>query len=460
MEHKSPRKRDEIESKLPVWVWRRLHPKFVCDSSPHDFSTPGVMKRRNSTFASNPRKLSKSHLQFQYTTLSTWPYFLLVFDFVSWRSNHVPLSCAATARRSTPTNSAAGQNASDHEDEEGWNSSADDTSTLTRNRFRHTTYCCSCSEPRSESRAIGMCDGCPRIVCRDCGTRLLCVKIPDGDAPDVILPSGKCFCRWRDFQFPKPPEGVQPEAHLLRHLVLHDLSAQFRDEVDVTENSGYLGVITREEMMDLSTISNKVRHRKAWTKRERSTFRLEVQQIWRNCWKFAGYDPESNAPIPGIVSCTLILRAMVDKFYKMHMPELTSAYGEGSSLHGKPLIKEVRRKTTHGGPPQSSVSRPDPHVAPSSSFDSDEETESEYEFEQPTELSVVRRKRKCPDGTLAIERGERYGDIVGEANANELDETTSTAGAARDDTVPESQGLRENLCRMADIGERLVRGEL
>ena len=175
-----------------------------------------------------------------------------------------------------------------------------------RDRYLYITFCSVCRQPREELQAVALCQRCPRMFCDVCAAILGQNVDPAPGASDVVLSNEKCVCLQRDSEFPRPPKGVRPEAHLLELLFAHDLSVQFRQEVDVVDNPGYLGVITRSEMMDLGTMRENMRRQQYETTRGQRRFLLHIKQIWLNCRKFAGCSPESDAPVPGIVSLSLI----------------------------------------------------------------------------------------------------------------------------------------------------------
>lgn len=352
-----------------------------------------------------------------------------------------------------------------------------DTPESWRDSYLHVTYCSWCCKRRKESQAVALCALCPRICCRGC-LRGLGEKVPR--AGHVVLPSDKCLClRW-DSNFPQPPKDIQPEAHLLQQLVAHDLSRLFREEVNPSENPGYIGVITREEMMDLSAMKKKMQKIQYQTTRGRRMFRKDLKQIWLNCWKYAGFAPESDAPVPGIVSCTLILEAMVDKFYKSYIQEPSLAMDEDSWQCLDERNKQRQfTEMVHGMPSrvqqdQSGVDAVEPLVAAAGACDySGEETETDTEAEMggiPPRRDDVQggcsettcHKRKLSNGAPAatsvlnscvvssqpthrVKGGDGREKGIGVANSVN-DRRLCLA----------SDDISKNLCHMADVGEELI----
>lgn len=243
----------------------------------------------------------------------------------------------------------------------------------------------------------------------------------EGDS-DVLLPGEKCVCLRRDSEFPKPPKGVRPEAHLLEHLFAHDLSLQFREEVAVYDNPGYLGVITRGEMMDLGTMRKNMQRNRYDTARGQGKFRSDVKQIWLNCWKFAGCSPESTAPVPGIVSCARILDRMVGKFCDAYMEGPEELISVGLN------VPEI------------------PRLADDGFEDSDEETESEPEPEivdmEPPAAPIAGRKRKAVDDAPSV------------AGMEITEDTGQSRGGS---ASPAKKQSADDLCSLAGIGEKLLR---
>ena len=111
--------------------------------------------------------------------------------------------------------------------------------------------------------------------------------------------------------------------------------------MDIKANPNYLSIIAHDKMMDLSTIALKMETRHYMAVRGQRLFQSDLQQVWINCWKYAGYDPNSDAPVPGVVACTLILIKMVSKFYESHIRVPTPTFvGECwlavEGAHGSP----------------------------------------------------------------------------------------------------------------------------
>ncbi|CAM9871149.1 unnamed protein product [Ectocarpus sp. 6 AP-2014] len=210
-------------------------------------------------------------------------------------------------------------------------SEAEDTRPNPRDRYRHCTFCSVCEKPRTEPKAVAKCEACPRILCRKCAGREGETVPKAKYADDVVLPSHKCLCQTKDSEFPEPKKGKDPQAHLLKHLLRHDLSVMFRQPVDVETNPGYLGVVTREDMMDLGTMKRRLFKKKQYqSPRGQQKFRADLEKIWVNCWKYAGYKPGSSDDRAGIVMCTLILETMIERYYADYMEQQELVVDEGS----------------------------------------------------------------------------------------------------------------------------------
>lgn len=351
-----------------------------------------------------------------------------------------------------------------------------DTPESLRISYLHVTYCSWCCKGREESQAVALCALCPRVCCRGC-LRGLSEKVPR--AGHVVLPADKCLClRW-DSNFPQPPKGIEPEAHLLQQLVAHDLSRLFQEEVNPSENPGYIGVITREEMMDLSAMNKKMQKIQYQTTRGRRMFRKDLKQIWLNCWKYAGFAPESDAPVPGIVSCTLILEAMVDKFYKSYIQQPSLAMDEDSWQCLDERNKQRQfTEMVHGMPPrieqdQSGVGAAEPHVAAAEACHySGEETETDDEAEVggiPLRRNVpggcretTRQKRNLSNGAPDAAR-VRNSYVVGSQPTHRVEggdgreKGMGVANSVNDRRLSlASDDISKNLCHMADVGEELI----
>lgn len=210
-------------------------------------------------------------------------------------------------------------------------SKAEATRPPPRDRYQHCTFCSVCRKDRTDSKAVAKCEACPRILCRKCARREGETVLKAKYADDVVLPLRKCRCQTKDLEFPKPKKGKDPQAHLLKHLLWHDLSVMFREPVNVEENPGYLGVVPREEMMDLGTMKKRLNKGQYHTPRGQKKFRTDLEKIWVNCWKFAGYKPGSSDDRAGIVTCTLILEAMIERFYADYMERQEELAVDGGS---------------------------------------------------------------------------------------------------------------------------------
>lgn len=344
---------------------------------------------------------------------------------------------------------------------------------VSRDRYRHVTYCSLCFEPRTDLQAVALCELCPRILCRGCAAGLG-VKIPAApDARDTTLPADTCLCLTWDSNFPKPPEGTSADAHLLQQLFAHDLSLQFREQVDIAENPGYLGVITRNEMMDLGTVNEKMVNKQYQTTRGQRMFRRDVKQVWFNCRKFAGYKPEDEAPVAGIVACTLILEAMVDKFYRSYIPETALTFDEDSWLNTEEHTKQHQTQTLEGPLKrlQARVDDVEYPVAAAECEDSDEETVSESGSESEgvaetvgtrSSVAAARLKRKfCDESSTPVGhmRPPAGGYLGYHRDASlERGSFSTGVGSTAERKSSEMEGLVDDLCNLADIGNKLLLG--
>lgn len=190
-------------------------------------------------------------------------------------------------------------------------------------RLSHNTFCSSCKSFRTEEDALAKCAACPRMLCRTCA-RQKGEKVPRGaNADDIVFCPDKCVCQMRDSEFTKPPQGKDPQAHLLKQLKKHDLAYMFLEPVKLEENPEYLAYVSRDDMIDFGTMTTKMKERKQYqSSRGKLMFRRDLKRMWENCWKFAGHTPECcKEKAAGIVRCTIILEAMVGKFYEAYMEE-------------------------------------------------------------------------------------------------------------------------------------------
>lgn len=305
-------------------------------------------------------------------------------------------------------------------------------------RYLYVTFCSVCREPRQEKKAVALCQLCPRMFCGVCAGSLGQTVDPAPGASDVLLPGDKCVCLQRDSGFSKPPKDVRPETHLLEQLIAHNLSLQFREPVDVLDNPGYLGIITRSEMMDLGTMKENMRRKRYETTRGQRQFRLDVKQIWLNCWKFAGCSRESDAPLPGIVSCALILERMVGKFCDAYMQ------GEHELFENPAGNRSRREHFAHAA--HTSTTSDESEEEPEFE-ESDEETESEPEPQMvdllPPADALPGRKRKAPPDSPPVDRMEISSDT---------DRPHEGCAASPAKKVEPA----ESLCSLAGIGEKLL----
>ncbi|CAM9119476.1 unnamed protein product, partial [Hapterophycus canaliculatus] len=325
-------------------------------------------------------------------------------------------------------------------------------------RYQHCTYCSLCHAFRTEPEAVAKCQACPRIWCRKCsegkGEEVPRARYAD----DVTLPADKCLCQSEDAEFPKPLHGEDPQAHLLKHLVRHDLSRMFREPVDVEDNPGYLGIVPREDMMDLHTVETKLKKNKQYrSPRGQMLFRADLQKIWRNCWKYADYRPDRHDTPAGIVRCTLILQAMSEKFFVDHMQQRELAAEDSSQAGWNRREREGFAKCTPRAP--------NPQLWPSgTSADlldpldgSDEETDSDLDEENSRIGARVGRKRKfVVDDDDDDDDGDDDGEIGSASGTRSSPKAAVDPVNSADATVtPRGESLDQNLCTLAAIGKRL-----
>ncbi len=277
-------------------------------------------------------------------------------------------------------------------------------------------------------------------MCRKCA-RQKHEKVPDGvNEADILYSADKCLCRVRDVEFPKP--RGDPQVHLLKHLMRHDLSTLFRVPVNVEENPGYLNVVPREGMMDLGTMKTKMRVCKQYqSKRGKLMFRADLKRMWMNCWKFAGHTPESpKHEAAGIVRCTLILEDMIQRFYEAYMPQDELVVDQGSWQADQVRRHEEKfAKCTKIGSLLGDEHEP-PLAAAECEDDSDEDTD--YDEENVRLGATVNHKRKV------VEDDE---DDIVEAP---FKRKPCVPGAASFSSEP---GLNRNLCVLASLGETMKR---
>ncbi|CAM9449235.1 unnamed protein product [Scytosiphon promiscuus] len=324
-------------------------------------------------------------------------------------------------------------------------------------RYQHCTFCSLCQAFRTEPHAVAKCEACPRIVCRKCA-KGKGEEVPRGlFADDVAFPADKCRCQSEDAEFPKPREGKDAQAHLLKHLARHDLSRMFREPVDVEDNPGYLGVIPREDMMDLQTIEIKLKKNKQYrSPRGQMLFRADLQKIWSNCWKYAAYRPDRNDTPAGIVRCTLILQAMIEKFYVDHMQrrETTTQESWPAGSH----LRERQRSARCTRP------APNPQLWPSGTFaglldpvdDSEEETDADLEEDNSRIGATVGHKRRFVIDDDDDDTDDGIGSVSGSGKSSKA--AAANGGSFPDATLSaREKNLNQNLCVLASIGKRLGR---
>lgn len=203
------------------------------------------------------------------------------------------------------------------------NSGSEHNELACRHVYQHCTFCSLCKGFRTIGWAAAKCEACPRILCRKCAGQMGEKVSRAWNAEDAVFPAAKCLCQSKDSEFPRPPAGKDPKAHLLKHLRRHDLSLMFREPVDVEDAQGYLSVVPRDNMMDLSTVKTRMKKRKEYqSPRGQIRFRADLNKIWANCRTYARYiENPADGEVAGIVRCTHILEAMTHRFYTSYMNE-------------------------------------------------------------------------------------------------------------------------------------------
>ena len=329
-----------------------------------------------------------------------------------------------------------------------WRGERDDCTSLKREPaglgvHSHCTFCSRCREFRTDQAAVAKCEACPRILCRTCARRKH-VDVPRGThSDDIFFPVDKCQCQVRDVEFPKPRPGKDLQAQLLKYILRHDLSLLFRKEVNVEEVPGYLSAVPRDEMMDLGTMKTKMNDRKQYqSPRGKLMFRADLKRIWMNCWNFAGHTPETPMhEAAGIVRCTLILEAMIQKYYEAYLPQQELVVDKRSWQADQLRRREEKfAKCANNG---SLVGEePEPPVAAAELEDgSDEEPDCDEETRRLG--ATVRHKRKF------IEDDDE--DDLMEAPLKRKPPIPDVAN------VPSKPGLIQNLCVLASLGESMKR---
>ena len=302
-----------------------------------------------------------------------------------------------------------------------------------RDRRAHNTFCSSCKSFRVQEEPIAECQACPRMLCRTCAGRKG-VKVPRGvEDDDVVFSPDKCLCQKRDSEFTKPPGSVDPQAHLLKQLKKHDLAHLFLDPVNVEENPDYLSYVSREGMIDLGTMTTKMKKRKQYqSSRGKLMFRNDLKRMWKNCWDFAGHKPE--CPIertPGIVRCTIILEAMVSKYYDAYMEGTKELVTDESSW----LAEQERRHQEK--------------------FDMCARPGGGMQDERKPTVAVAELEADVEDGIDLDEENRRIGATVARKRKyvfrddDDCDDELITKGPAG------KEGLDSNICTLAAIGQQL-----
>jgi len=171
---------------------------------------------------------------------------------------------------------------------------------------------------------------------------------------DTLIPACPPCKAGQDVNLAPPPSSGDRavKAHLLAELRKHDLSWCFCEPVDVTVYTDYLGVVGREEMMDLKTMEEKLMCGK-YDGRTRGCglFLADFKRMWRNCRRYASCDEHGkpkngvtlsaggrgnqdryitpwtdlqsartpDVEVPGIVRCAFVLERLVKDFSHEHM---------------------------------------------------------------------------------------------------------------------------------------------
>ena len=206
-------------------------------------------------------------------------------------------------------------------------------------RESHVSFCAYCAETPSSSVPVGLCDGCPRIVCANCllegqeGKSSLMLEGLDSSTR-ALLQEGKgdfyiLECPWcldeSDREFTPPPQDVPPMTHLLEELQRHGLSRSFRAPMDVADYPTFLESGGRASRMDLGLMMSKLQGRKYPRRRGPGQFMEDLRRIWRTCRRIGGCDelgqPKSGTTVSGVVRCALVLEAMSEKFFAAHMSD-------------------------------------------------------------------------------------------------------------------------------------------
>lgn len=198
--------------------------------------------------------------------------------------------------------------------------------------------CASCQDALPDGDPIGRCDACPRSFCTKCleaGLRDQKVELErmdpqsrallDGKQGDFLIAQCPKCLRGKDREFSPPPQGTAPMDHLLGELLRHDLSLCFREPVDIAKHPDYVESIGRTAMMDLGTMSRKLKERRYPRRRGPGQFLEDLNRIWKNCRRYAGCDelgkPHYGNTVPGIVRCALTLEALTLKYCAAHMSD-------------------------------------------------------------------------------------------------------------------------------------------
>lgn len=206
-------------------------------------------------------------------------------------------------------------------------------------RHSHVSFCACCSEIPSSNIPVGLCDGCPRIVCANClvegleGKSSLMLEGVDsctrallqgGKGDFYILECPSCLDE-SDREFPPPPKDIPPMRHLLEEVIRHDLSRSFRAPMDIAEYPTFLESGGRASKMDLGSMMSKLEGRRYPRRRGPGQFMEDLRRIWRNCRRIGGCDelgqPRSGTTVSGVVRCALVLEAMSEKFFAAHMSD-------------------------------------------------------------------------------------------------------------------------------------------
>lgn len=167
-------------------------------------------------------------------------------------------------------------------------------------------------------------------------------------------------------------------------------------------------------------------------------FRRDLKRMWQNCWYFANHTPESSIEeAAGIVRSTIILEAMVQKFFAAYMEEteLVAATGtwqaDQDRRHDQKFVMCANPSFSWPG---GGLGSPEPPVA-AAEFDDDSDC-VDLDEENMRIGATVGHKRK-----FAVLSDDDDVDV-------KLGMHTNMSGG--------TNGLDSNICALATIGENLT----